>query len=69
MTATCERIHDTVRPLDVWQVIGRVQSGREVLSEIVSFGAGDDEQPLEPVVISRYGVAPWALRVLVLRTN
>ena len=37
------------------QVIGRVQSGHEVLSEIVSFGAGDDDEPLEPVVISRCG--------------
>lgn len=39
------------------QVIGRVQSGHEVLSEIVSFGASDDDEPLEPVVISRCGAA------------
>ena len=33
-----------------------MQSGHDVLLEIVSFGAGDEDQPLEPVVISRYGL-------------
>ncbi len=46
------------------QVVGRVQSGHETLSEIITFGAGPDDEPLEPVVISRCG----SLHAQTLRT-